>query len=117
MGSADIFDRFGKFAKNGSIVAFSTLIFTSCDDTGRLDLGQSPLENGASTAPQRAGDTTRAGQQMRNAGLIPTIEHGERCGKPFWRVLVGLATRKSERTTLLKKMKGKGFSDAYAVTN
>jgi hypothetical protein len=84
---------------------------------GRLDLGQSPLKNGASTAPQRARNATRAGQQMRNAGLIPTINRGERGGKPFWRVLVGLATNKSERTPLLKKIKGEGFSDAYAITN
>ena len=117
MGSADIFNSFGKFAKNGSIVAFSTLILTGCDDMGRLDLGQSPLENGASTAPQRDGNATSAGQHMRNAGLIPTINRGGRGGKPFWRVLVGLATNKSERTTLLKKIKGEGFSDAYAITN
>ncbi len=41
MGSADIINRFGKFAKNGSIVAFSTLILTGCDDTGQFNLGQS----------------------------------------------------------------------------
>ena len=293
MGSADIIYRFGKFAKNGSIVAFSTLILTGCDDTGQFNLGQSLRGNGASTAPQRAGNATktterdveapqvfsatedglwdgrpslggvwvahpdvkdperviirnttngnfvvgalfrrardlpgprlqissdaaealgmlagapaqlnvtalrkeqiadavpeivgtvaapsevsetaldpiasaaaaidaaaptaptaataptkppaprptnsnlekpfiqlgifsveanatRTGQQMRNAGLIPTIKRGERGGKPFWRVLVGPATNKSERTTLLKKIKGEGFSDAYAVTN
>jgi rare lipoprotein A len=40
---------------------------------------------------------------MRNAGLIPSIKQGERCGKQLWRVLVGPATNKSERTTLLKK--------------
>ena len=117
MGSADIFTRFGKFAKNGSNVSFSTLILAGCGDMSRFDLGQSPSENGASTAPQRAGNAIRTGQQMCNAGLIPTIKRCERGGKPFWRVLVGPATHKSERTTLLKKIKGEGFSDAYAVTN
>ena len=109
MGSADIINRFGKFAKNGSIVAFSTLILTGCDDTGQFTLGQSLRGIGASTAPQRAGNATRTGQQMRNAGLIPTINRGVRGGKPFWRVLVGLATNKSERTTLLKKIKRRRF--------
>ena len=292
MGSADIINRFGKFAKNGSIVAFSTLILTGCDDTAQFNLGQSLRGSGASAAPQRArnatktterdveapqvfsatedglwdgrpslggvwvahpdvkdperviirnmtngnfvvgalfrrardlpgpslqissdaaealgmlagapaqlnvtalrkeqvadvvpeivdavtapsevsktaldpiasaaaidaaapttptvataqtkppaprptnsslekpfiqlgifsveANATRTGQQMRNAGLIPTIKHRERGGKPFWRVLVGPANNKSERTTLLKKIKGEGFSDAYAVTN
>jgi rare lipoprotein A len=62
-------------------------------------------------------NATRTGQQMRNAGLLPTIKRGERGGKPFWRVLVGPASTSSERTSLLKKIKGEGFLDAYAVTN
>lgn len=62
-------------------------------------------------------NATRTGQQMRNAGLVPIIERGERGGKPFWRVLVGPASNNSERTGLLKKIKSQGFSDAYAVTN
>jgi hypothetical protein len=117
MGSADIFTRFGKFAKNGSNVAFSTLILTGCGEMSRFSLGQSPRGNGASTAPQRAENAIRTGQQMCNAGHIPTNKRGERGGKPFWRVLVGPVANKSERTTFLKKIKGEGFSDAYAVTN
>ena len=62
-------------------------------------------------------NASRTGQQMRSAGLIPTIKRGERGGKPFWRVLVGPASNKSERSSLLKKIKSEGFSDAYAVTN
>ena len=116
MGSADIFNGFGKFAMNKSIVAISSLVLTGYDDMGRLDLGQSPLKKEASTAPQRAGNATHTGQQMRNAGLIPTTKRGERGGKPFRRVLVSLATNKSERNTLRKKIKDEGFSDAYAVT-
>ena len=62
-------------------------------------------------------NASRTGQQMRSAGLIPTIKRGERGGKPFWRGLVGPASNKSERSSLLKKIKSEGFSDAYAVTN
>ena len=55
--------------------------------------------------------------QMRNAGMIPTVLAQSSNGKPFWRVVVGPAQSKSERSSLLKKVKAAGFSDAYAVTN
>lgn len=55
--------------------------------------------------------------QMRNAGLIPTVLEQSSNGKPFWRVVVGPAQSKSERSQLLKSVKSTGFSDAYAVTN
>jgi cell division septation protein DedD len=62
-------------------------------------------------------NATRTASQMRTAGLVPTIKRGDSGGKPFWRVLVGPAQNSSERKTLLNKIKGEGFSDAYAVTN
>jgi len=62
-------------------------------------------------------NATRTASQMRTAGLVPTIKRGERGGKAFWRVLVGPAQTSSERKSLLNKIKGEGFSDAYAVTN
>ncbi|KAE9630118.1 SPOR domain-containing protein [Parasedimentitalea maritima] len=55
--------------------------------------------------------------QMRNAGMIPTVIEQTSNGKPFWRVVVGPAQSKSERSALLKKVNAAGFSDAYAVTN
>lgn len=55
--------------------------------------------------------------QMRNAGMVPTVLSQASNGKSFWRVVVGPAQSKSERSTLLKKVKSAGFSDAYAVTN
>ncbi len=55
--------------------------------------------------------------QMRNAGVIPTVLAQSSNGKPFWRVVVGPAQSKSERSALLKKVQAAGFSDAYAVTN
>lgn len=54
---------------------------------------------------------------MRNAGMIPVVKKQSSSGKTFWRVLVGPADNKSQRTALLKKIKGLGFSDAYFVTN
>ncbi len=56
-------------------------------------------------------------QAMRTAGMVPTVKEQSSKGKTFWRVLVGPATSASERATLLKKIKDKGFDDAYAVTN
>ncbi len=59
----------------------------------------------------------RTAQQMRGAGLLPTIKPGERSGKPFWRVVVGPATSARERDILLKQVKDQGFADAYVVSN
>jgi rare lipoprotein A len=62
-------------------------------------------------------NANRTAQQMRSAGMLPTIKRGENNGKPFWRVVVGPAVTNSERKALLKTIKEQGFSDAYAVTN
>jgi len=55
--------------------------------------------------------------QMRSAGMVPTVFEQSSNGKPFWRVVVGPAQSKSEGKALLKQVKGTGFSDAYFVTN
>jgi len=55
--------------------------------------------------------------QMRSAGMIPTVFEQTANSKPFWRVVVGPAQSKSERSALLNKVKKAGFTDAYAVTN
>ncbi len=59
----------------------------------------------------------RTANQMRGAGVMPTIKPFEANGKTFWRVVLGPATTASERKQLLAKIKEQGFSDAYAVTN
>lgn len=59
----------------------------------------------------------RAANQMRSAGMLPTIKRSEINGKAFWRVVVGPASNTSELSTLLKSIKTEGFSDAYAVSN
>ncbi len=62
-------------------------------------------------------NAVRVTKQMRSAGMVPTIKRSEINGKPFWRVVVGPATTKSELDGLIKAIKGEGFSDAYAVSN
>lgn len=59
----------------------------------------------------------RTAAMMRDAGMIPTVLEQSSSGKPFWRVLVGPAQNKSERSALLKSVKDTGFTDAYAVTH
>ena len=63
------------------------------------------------------GNANRVAKQMRSVGIIPTVKKSQINGKPFWRVVVGPATNKSELNSLIKAIKAEGFSDAYAVTN
>ncbi|MYM55803.1 SPOR domain-containing protein [Thalassovita mangrovi] len=58
-----------------------------------------------------------AAAMMERAGMIPTVKTSSLKGKTYWRVLVGPATSKSERSALLDKIKASGFTDAYAVRN
>jgi cell division septation protein DedD len=62
-------------------------------------------------------NANRSANQMRSAGMLPTVKRSEINGKPFWRVLVGPAATTSELNNLLKSIKAEGFSDAYAVSN
>lgn len=62
-------------------------------------------------------NANRTADTMRNAGMAPTVYEQSSNGKKFWRVVVGPAQSKSELSSLLKKVKATGFSDAYAVTN
>lgn len=54
---------------------------------------------------------------LRASGIIPTVKTFDTNGKPYWRVVVGPAATTAERTSLIKKVNGLGFGDAYAVTN
>ncbi len=62
-------------------------------------------------------NANRTAGMMRDAGMIPKVLEQSSNGKPFWRVMVGPAQSKSERSSLLKGVKEAGFTDAYAVTN
>lgn len=53
---------------------------------------------------------------MRSDGVIPTVKEYVANGKTFWRVLVGPAANATERAALLKKVRDKGFTDAYFVS-
>ncbi|MDX1785221.1 MAG: SPOR domain-containing protein [Roseovarius sp.] len=72
------------------------------------------IQIGIFSVEQNAKDTATA---MRQAGMVPTVLEQQSSGKKFWRVVVGPAASKSERSALLKKIKGVGFDDAYPVTN
>jgi len=79
----------------------------------------SPLEKpfiqiGIFSIEQNARNTATA---MRQAGMVPMVKEQSSQGKTFWRVIVGPAGSKSERSDLLKKIRGVGFDDAYPVTN
>jgi len=58
----------------------------------------------------------RTAAMMRQNGVVPQILRQEAGGNSFWRVVVGPATTRGERSALLRKVKGLGFDDAYAVT-
>lgn len=62
-------------------------------------------------------NANNAAKQMEAAGLIPLIKKTTSGSKTFWRVIVGPATSKSDLKSMIKKVHGTGFTDAYAVTN
>lgn len=72
------------------------------------------IQIGIFSVEQNAKNTATS---MRQAGIIPQVLKGESNGKAFWRVIVGPAPNASDRAALLKKVKAKGFEDAYYVTN
>ena len=72
------------------------------------------IQIGIFSVEQNAKNTATA---MRQEGMVPVVKKQSSQGKTFWRVLVGPASTKSERTVLLKKIKSIGFDDAYPVTN
>ena len=72
------------------------------------------IQIGIFSVEQNAKTTATA---MKQQGMIPTVKKQTSSGKTFWRVIVGPAQSKSEISTLLKKIKAAGFTDAYTVTN
>lgn len=72
------------------------------------------IQIGIFSVEQNANNTATA---MRQAGMVPIVKEQSSQGKTFWRVIVGPAADASERSVLLKKIKGIGFDDAYPVTN
>lgn len=72
------------------------------------------IQIGIFSVEQNAKNTATA---MRQAGMVPTVKKQSSRGKTFWRVIVGPAQDKTELSALIKKIKGTGFTDAYAVTH
>ena len=72
------------------------------------------IQIGIFSIEQNANNTATA---MRQAGMVPTVLEQTSSGKTFWRVVVGPAQTRAERSALLAKIKDTGFTDAYAVTN
>jgi cell division septation protein DedD len=58
----------------------------------------------------------RAASQMAAAGVTATVKTESSQGKTFWRVVAGPAADIAAREAMLSKIKGLGYSDAYAVT-
>ena len=56
-----------------------------------------------------------AAKSMHSAGMKSEVKKQSSKGKTFWRVIVGPAKSASDRTEMLRKIKAKGFADAYAV--
>ena len=81
---------------------------------GGSSLEKPYIQIGIFSVEQNARNTATA---MRQAGMVPVVKEQSSQGKAFWRVIVGPAASKSERSVLLKKIKGVGFDDAYPVTN
>lgn len=72
------------------------------------------IQIGLFSVEQNANNT---GIALRQAGIMPTIQKNESRGKTYYRVTVGPTTNAAERTAVLKKIKGLGYTDAYYVTN
>ncbi|WP_120501426.1 SPOR domain-containing protein [Roseovarius sp. EL26] len=53
--------------------------------------------------------------KLREQSLQASVREQKTQSKTLWRVVVGPATNKPERSALLKKIKGIGFDDAYPV--
>lgn len=62
-------------------------------------------------------NANRTADLMRSEGIVPTVDKQTSNGKTFWRLIVGPAASRSDKTALLKKIKSLGFSDAYFVSN
>lgn len=72
------------------------------------------VQVGIFSIEENASNTATA---LRQAGIVPTVRDQTSQGKLFWRVLVGPMRTAAERAEVLDKVKGIGFTDAYAVTN
>ena len=78
------------------------------------DLAKPYIQVGIFSIEQNARNTAEV---MKQLNIQPTVKKQTSRNKTFWRVIVGPAGSMNERSTLLQKVKGVGFGDAYAVSN
>ena len=60
-------------------------------------------------------NATNARALMQRNGLTAEIRRGRINDNQFWRVVVGPAGSTAERADILRRVRGLGFADAYAV--
>ncbi len=56
-----------------------------------------------------------AERMAKGAGLSARVVAGQASGNQFWRVVVGPANSQTEQRQMLERVRGLGFTDAYAV--
>ena len=54
-----------------------------------------------------------ARDNLRSAGIVPTVLEGSNDNGPFWRVVIGPVTTKDDQAELLAQVKNLGFRDAF----
>lgn len=57
-----------------------------------------------------------ARDNLRTAGIVPTVLEGSGDNGPFWRVIVGPVTSADEQAWLLGEIRNLGFSDAFLTS-
>ena len=82
-------------------------------NTPAIDLAKPYIQVGIFSIEQNARNTAEV---MHQLNIRPTVKKQTSRNKTFWRVIVGPAGTKNERSTLLQKVKAVGFGDAYAVS-
>ncbi|RDC72752.1 SPOR domain-containing protein [Rhodovulum sp. 12E13] len=92
--------------------------------------GEPSPQPAAARAPQAANGTyiqigifsveanaKEAADALRANGIVPTIYEQQSAERTFWRVVAGPASSEGDRSALLRKVKGLGYADAYAVSS
>ena len=57
-----------------------------------------------------------ARDNLRTAGIVPTVLEGSNDNGPFWRVVVGPVTSADEQAQMLGQIRSLGFSDAFLTS-
>lgn len=62
------------------------------------------------------GNAFSARDNLRTAGIVPTVLQGSNDNGPFWRVVVGPVTSANEQAEMLGQIKNLGFNDAFLTS-